>query len=54
VNLDDVQGLRRRRQRRFALHRHDHGDLRCTDLAHLPAEATSAYDNGPPQVVSGS
>jgi hypothetical protein len=28
--------------------------LRCSDLAHLPAEATAAYDAGPPQRVSAA
>ena len=32
-----------------------HDYLRCTDLAHLPQEATAAYEAGPPQpVVAGS
>jgi hypothetical protein len=28
--------------------------LRCTDLAHLPDEATAAYEAGPPQAVVGA
>lgn len=28
--------------------------LRCTDLAHLPAESTAAYEGGPPQPVVGT
>ncbi len=55
VNLDDVQGLRGAANVDSRCTGTTMGDyLRCTDLAHLPAEATSAYDNGPPQVVSGS
>jgi hypothetical protein len=53
VNLDDVQGMRGAENVDSYSTGTTMGDyLRCTDLSHLPASATAAYDNGPPQAVA--
>jgi hypothetical protein len=54
VNLDDVAGLRGARNVDSRCTGTTMGDyLRCTDLAHLPPEATAAYNDGPPMAVAG-
>ncbi len=52
VNLDDVRDLRGAANVDSRCTGNTMGDyLRCTDLAHLPADATRPYENGPPQAA---
>jgi hypothetical protein len=52
VNLDDVVGLRGAANVDSRCTGTTMGDyLRCSDLQHLPAEATAPYDGGPPQPI---
>lgn len=52
VHLDDVVQLRGARNVDSKCTGSTMGDyLRCTDLTHLPLEATAPYDAGPPQAV---
>jgi hypothetical protein len=54
VQLDDIRSLRGAPNVDSRCTGHTMGDyLRCTDMAHLPVEATQPYLNGPPQPALG-